>query len=200
VSRAAWTAFVAVAGVAAAVALALVGVAVLDVSGQARADDRLVANSGGRRDVEPHERDLGVRIGEAILGLADDRRYRDAVELAKSAALKGQPELVALELRAQAEAILAEVLRGDGGAELRSGAANLLGTLYFEDAKTQQNPRRYLQNALGAFQDAALLDPANRAAKENLELLATLPAHTSFGERSAPGASASASPDVPGGY
>jgi hypothetical protein len=191
---------IAVAAVAAAVALALVGVAVLDVAGKARADDRLVANSGGRRVVEPHDRGLGVRIGESILGVADDRRYRDAVELAKSAALRDQPAGVALELRAQAEAILGEILAGDGAAQLRSRAANLLGTLYFEDAKHQQNPRRYLENALGAFQDAARLDPANEPAKQNLELLATLPAHTRFRDPGTPGVDASASPTVPGGY
>ena len=188
------------AALVAAVALALVGIAVLDVGSDARVDDRRVKYAAGRLDEERHERGLGVRIGEGILGVADDRSLRDAVALAKAAALPDQPEGTAFELRTEAEAILAELVRGDGSAQLRSQAANLLGALYFEDAKAvKQSPRRYLESSLGAFQDAVRIDPANDTAKANLELLATLPAQTRFREAGAP-AEASASPFVPSGY
>lgn len=186
--------------VAAAVVLALVGMAVLDVSSDARADDRRAVLAAGRIDETRHERGLGVRIGEEILSVADDRSLRDAVALAKSAALPDQEKVAALELRAEAEAILAELVRGDGSAVLRSQAANLLGALYFEDAKTvEQNPRRYLESSLGAFQDAVRIDPDNATAKANLQLLATLPAETTFSEAGAPD-EASATPAAPGGY
>lgn len=188
------------AALAAALALALVGVAVLDVADEAQADARAAPHGAGG---EPGRRDrgLGVRIGEAILGVADARSYLDAVALARAAARPAQPEPAVLRLRAEAEAILLPVVRGDGDPELRSRAANLLGALLFEDAKiVQQNPRRYLEQALGAFQDAVLLDPSNAVAKRNLELLATLPANTRFRREGTSGVEASASPRAPGGY
>jgi hypothetical protein len=188
------------AAVVAAVVLALAGLAVLGVSGDARADDRRAVFAAGRPDAQRHERGVGDRIGEEILGVADDRSLRDAVALAKAAALPDQDASAALELRAEAEAILAELVRGDASAGLRSNAANLLGALYFEDAKAvEQNPRRYLESALGAFQDAVRIDPSNRTAKTNLELLATLPAQTKFREPDTPD-EASATPSLPGGY
>jgi hypothetical protein len=194
-------ALVVAVGILAAAALALVGVAVLDVSGQAREDDSRILRAPAAPDAERHDRGLSVRVGEAILGIADDRSYRDAVEFARAAVLPGQAESVTLELRAASEGILAAVLRGDGAPELRSRAANLLGVLYFQDAQAaQENPRRFLENALGALQDAVRLDPTNETAKTNLELVATVPAHTRFRRPSRPGTRASAAPNAPGGY
>jgi hypothetical protein len=191
----------AVIGLLAAIALALVGVAVLDVAGDAQADDAVIVNSAPDPDAARHERPLGVRIGEAILGVADDRAYRDAVELAKASTLDDLPPHVALERRAEAIAILGPIVQGDAEPMLRSSAANLLGALYFEDAQaTEDNPRRLLEQALGAFQDAVMLDPANETAKANLELLATLPATTRFHDETSGGTAASASPSNPGGY
>jgi hypothetical protein len=188
------------AAVVAAVVLALVGLAVLDVSHDARADELRIKYAPPEPDAQRHERPLGTRIGEAILGVADDRSLRDAIELAKAAAYPDQPDASALTLRAEAEAILAALVRGDGSTEIRTSAANLLGVLYLEDAKTvEQNPRRYLESALGAFQDAVRIDPENDAAKANLELLATLPAETVFRQAGLP-AEATASPFAPGGY
>jgi hypothetical protein len=195
-------AYVAAAGaVLAAVALALVGVAVLDVSGDAIADDERLATATADPEAARHERPIGVRIGEAILGVADDRSYRDAVGLARASLLPNLPPDVVLERRAEAIAILGGIVEGDAGPVLRSRAANLLGSLYFEDAKaTRENPRRLLEQALGAFQDAVVLDPANEPARANLELLATLPAATQFRDEAASGSEASAAPNSPGGY
>ena len=189
-----------IVGIVVAVVLALLGLAALQVGHSARADDRRIVNSAGQLDAQQHDRDVGVRLGEALLGVADDRVYRDAVWLAKAAALPNQPSETALELRAEAEGILGPVVRGDGEPALRSQAANLLGALYFADAKTQQNPRRYLEQALGAFQDAVSVDPSNVVAKGNLELLATVPPHTRFPSTTVPGAEATATPNTPGGY
>ncbi len=185
----------------AAIVLALVGVAVLDVAADAEADDRVVANAAPDPEAARHERPVGVRIGEAILGVADDRSYRDAVELAKASTLESLPPAIVLERRAEAIAILGSIVRGDDDRVLRAQAANLLGVLYFEDAKTTtENPRRLLEQSLGAFQEAAMLDPANETVKANLELLATLPAATRFQREEASGAEASASPNPFGGY
>jgi hypothetical protein len=185
----------------AAIALALVGLAVLDVSGDARADEERLATAAADPDVPRHERPVGVQIGEAILGVADDRSYRDAVELARASGLPNLAPDVVFERRAEAIAILGGIVQGDADPVLRSRADNLLGSLYFEDAKTtQENPRRLLEQALGAFQDAVVLDPANQVARANLELLATLPATTQFRDEAASGSDASAAPSAPGGY
>jgi hypothetical protein len=193
----------AAAGVAllAALALALVGVAVLDTSSDARADQRRVAASAGDANAQRHARPVGVRIGEAILGIGDERLYADAVSLAKAAGLPEQQEAATLQLRAEAVAILNDVVHGDASAALRAQAANLLGVLLFEDAKiVEQSPRQYLTQALGAFQEAVRLAPDDVVAKANLELLATIPAETRFRKPSPGGAEASASPRAPGGY
>ena len=186
--------------VLAAVALGLVGVAVLDVADASRADHRAAASPVVESQPGRHARPAGVRVGEAILGVADERAYLDALRLAKAAAAPGQPEPRAIELRAEAMVILAGLVRGDGDRALRARAANLLGVLFFEDAKLQQNPRRSLENALFAFQDAVRLDPTDVRAKANLELLATIPAGTKLRQPQAPGAEASASPAAPTGY
>jgi hypothetical protein len=185
----------------AAIVLALVGVAVLDVAADVQADDRVVANAAPDPEAARHQRPVGVRIGEAILGVADDRSYRDAVELAKASTLESLPPAVVLERRAEAIAIFGSIVRGDDDRVLRARAANLLGVLYFEDAKTTtENPRRLLEQSLGAFQEATMLDPANETVKANLELLATLPAGTRFQREESSGAEASASPNPFGGY
>ena len=189
-----------VAAAVGAVALGLVGVAVLDVADDARADHRAAASPAVERDPARHSRPAGVRVGETILGVADERAYLDALRLAKAASSDGRPEPRAIGLRAEAMVILAELVRGDADPALRARAANLLGVLYFEDAKLQQNPRRSLENALFAFQDAVRLDPDDARAKANLELLATIPANTKLREPQAPGAEASASPAAPTGY
>lgn len=179
----------------------LVGIATLDVARDAEAQRLLAESSPGRLGATPHERGLGTRIGEALLGVADDRSYYDAVLLAKSSALPGQPDADVLELRAEAQAILTRLVRGEGDAPLQSRAGNLLGSLFFEDAKVaRQNPRRYLEQAAAAFQDAVLKDPGNVEAKRNLELLSTLPLETRFRKESASGAEASASGGGETGY
>ena len=180
----------------AAIVLALVGVAVLDVAADAEADDRVVANAAPDPEAARHERPVGVRIGEAILGVADDRSYRDAVELAKASTLESLPPAIVLERRAEAIAILGL----DRPGRRRPRAARPAPRTSSESSTsrtrktTTENPRRLLEQSLGAFQEAAMLDPANETVKANLELLATLPAATRFQREEASGAEASASP------
>lgn len=194
-------AIVAVIALLAAIALALVGAAVLHVASAAKADDDRIVGGAADPDATRRERPIGVRVGEAILGVADDRSYRDALELANASRLADLPPGVAAERRAEAIAILSSIVDGDDHRGLRAKAANLLGVLYFEAAKTTtENPRRMLEQSLGAFQDAVMLDPADATAKANLELLATLPAGTKFEREEASGPAASASPGGGGGY
>ena len=196
-----WAVAVGVVGVAAACVLVFLGIAVLAVSRDARTDDQRLLASQPDPDATAHARGLRVRVGESILGVADDRTLRDGVALARAATLGSLPDEVVLRRRAEAEAILSVILRGDGDRAVRSSAANLLGVLFFEDAKiARTNPRRYLDLSFGSFRDAVLLDPGDVDAKANLELLATLPPSTAFRKAPTAGENASASPGAPGGY
>lgn len=190
-------ALVAAAAVAAA-ALALVGLSVLSSGEELAADQRALA-AGAPAVVE--EPGAGGRIGDTLLGTGAARDYFRALALARESARDDQPDAAALALRAEAEAILARVVRGDAEPLLRSRAANLLGVLLFEDAKVaRQSPRRFLDQSIGAFQDAVTLDPAYAAAKRNLELLATLPARTNFRREGSTGTEPSSSGGAVSGY
>jgi hypothetical protein len=186
---------------ACAVLCALIGIAVLRTASEAEAQRAVAENTAGARQARPHERGLGTRVGEGLLGIADERAFYDAVRAAKAAAHPDRRASEVLALRAQAEAILVRLVGEDTPRELRSRAGNLLGALYFEDAKAaRQNPRRFLEQAAGAFQDAVLADPGNAVAKRNLELLSTLPLRTVFHRPSSQGTQASASGGEESGY
>lgn len=191
----------ATAGIAAGIALALVGAAVLGVGRDVAAGDDVLRHAGAPAAPEPHPRPLGVRIGETLLGVEEDRLLRDAAGLAKAAGRPGEAEAIVVTRRAEAEALLAQVLRDGGDAIVRSRAANLLGVLLFEDARAVRgNARRFLEQSLGSFQQAVMLDPAFAVAKANLELLARLPAGTAFGAAGAQGDQASSSAGGESGY
>jgi hypothetical protein len=188
-------------GIAAATVLALLANSVLGVERDLRRADQALAFGAGDPDAASHERGLSVRVGESILGVTDDAAYRDAAELAESSLLPKQAPGVVVERRAEAEAMLVRIVRADSDPVLRSHASNLLGVLLFEDAKTARaNPRRYLEQSLGAFQDAVTFDPSFDVAKANLELLATLPPGTSFSNIGTSGSDASASGGQESGY
>lgn len=194
-------ALVAAIAVVAVVVLAFLGAAVLGVEHDLDRSDQALAFGAASENPSPRERDLSTRVGEAVLGVSDDRAYRDAAELAKAAGLPDQTPGAILQLRAEAEAILIKVVRGDGASVLRARAANLLGALLFEDAKAAKtNPRRYLEQSLGAFQDAVTLDPTFDVAQANLEIVAALPPGTSFRKAGSSGNDASASGGEESGY
>jgi hypothetical protein len=185
---------------AGAIVLALLGAAVRGVAANTRGADERLAHVVADPEGDAHRRTLGTRVGEALLGVEGDRAFRDAVTLARAARSRRLSDAAAIARRGQAEAILDRIVRGDGDALLRSRAANLLGTLYFEDARvTRGNPRRLLELALGAFQDAVLLDPRDDVAKRNLELLVVLPLDTRFDD-GLQGSESSATATPEGGY
>lgn len=190
-------------GVALAVAVAsgLLGIAALRAQAETEQRWLLAARAPGVEDPAIHDPSLATRIGESLLGVGDERAYYDAVLLARSADLASQPDAVVAERRAQAQAILARLVHNTHDPALRSRAWNLLGALLFEDAKVvRENPRRFLEQAYGAFQDAVLADPSNVAAKRNLELLSTLPLRTQFRRQTSSGTEASASGGGESGY
>ena len=184
-----------------AVALALLGLAVLGTSARLQEESRTLA--AGVVDPAPEVGDPSTadRVGDAFIGTGETRDYFDAVELARASTLEGQTDAAVLEQRAQAEAILSQLVGGDGERLMRSRAANLLGVLLFEDAKVAKaSPRRYLEQSLAAFQDAATLDPSYSTAKANLELLQQLPLRTEFRDEGVSGSDASSGGSGESGY
>jgi hypothetical protein len=191
----------AAAGIAAGVVVALLGIAVLGVGRDLEAQDDALRHGAPQPAPAPHARPLDVRVGEALLRVEADRLLRDAAELARAAAAPGELEAVVVTRRAEAEALLAKVLRDGGDPIVRSRAANLLGVLLFEDAKAARgNARRFLEQSLGSFQDAVTLDPAFVVAKANLEVLARIPAGASLGAAGSQGEQASSSGGEESGY
>jgi hypothetical protein len=191
----------AVAAAVVGVAVALVGVAVLGVGRDVAAQDDALRYAAAPADPSPHARPFGVQVGEALLGVEEDRLLRDAAELAKSAGVPGEAEAIVVTRRAEAEALLTRVLRDSGDPIVRSRASNLLGVLLFEDAKAARgNARRFLEQSLGGFQDAVTLDPTFSVAKANLEVLARLPAGAQLGAVGTQGEDASSSGGGESGY
>jgi hypothetical protein len=114
---------------------------------------------------------------ERILGVRDQLDLRQALTAARSAT-KGQLQLQdALAVqgeRAAAENRLA-VLAGSADARIASQAEDVLGVLSFGDlARGGYQGRPQAETALGAFQNAVRLDPANAAARWNLEVVLRL--------------------------
>jgi len=189
----------AVAIVVVAVVLGLLGVAVLRTSGDLQARQRALAAGVALAD-PGSTASLPGRIGDALLGTAATRDYLRALALARTSGVD-QPEGAVLQARGEAEALLAPIVSGGGNSLLRSRAGNLLGVLLFEDARAARtNPRRYLDQSLAAFQDAARLDPGYATAKANLELLQTLPPGTQFRQEGASGTHASSGGSGESGY
>ena len=184
-----------------AVVLALVGLAVLGTSARLHEDARTLAAGVVDPNPDVGDRSIADRIGDAFIGTGGTRDYLEAVALARASTLEGQNDAAVLEQRAQAEAILSRLVGGDGERLMRSRAANLLGVLLFEDAKVAKaSPRRYLEQSLAAFQDAATLDPSYSTAKANLELLQELPLRTSFRDEGTSGSDASSGGSGESGY
>src|SRR5207302_2149449 len=112
-----------------------------------------------------------ARLATGLLGVRGQLAFRRAVRLIGET--QGRSG-TAIRRRAQAETLLAR-LAARGPAARRSRAANLLGDLQLVDGLVDRaNMLRYIGEAKDSFTDAVRLDPANRDAKYNLELLLTL--------------------------
>ena len=113
---------------------------------------------------------LGVRVGDALLRTGDDRTFLRAVVRFRAARSAGAGSDT---LRADAKARLARLVGSGARREQRAYAGNLYGVLLYEEALVDTAGRaRLLELALAVLQEAVVEDPANEAAKTNLELVA----------------------------
>ncbi len=133
----------ALAGVAAAGALAWVGTSLLSL---------------------PHRTD---GVARAIEGTSATESFDKALELFRSSVNRSTSSGAGLAQRAHAEAALAAQR---GSPKLRSQAQTLLGVLALEDAIAAHKQARAVA-ALSAFRNALRLDPDNEPAAIDLELL-----------------------------
>jgi hypothetical protein len=167
---------VALAFVAAAIVLVLLAV-------DARAWQHTVARDDLRFRALPSHRGLwetpsllpGDPAG-ALLGTGDTMTTRHAEQLFWFSRLGADPQSTVdlPTLRARTQRDLNEMLTNGGSTRERSYAANLLGVLVITtpDLGTDRSGiEQLLRNAAGYFQRAIAIDPANVAAKQNLELV-----------------------------
>lgn len=165
--------------VPAAVLLAVLAVEVLRVPGDVAADDvRFEAGPRVRRSLWD---DLGFLPGEPgvrLLGLRDDVVHRKTValfaQIQPGKVAVSTPELEALRGRAQLEVTLQA--RVEQEPHRRSQQLNNLGVLTLGRFSTDaQEASQILARGIGAFQNAAEVDPGNLDALRNLEILLRRP-------------------------
>jgi hypothetical protein len=148
---------------------------------------------------QPGGRSVGG-VARTLLGIDDDLALREAGQLLRRSRPRAglQRTQGQIALATSAQVALSEIQGGDYPRELRSIAANEIGTLAFADAlaDTFQAAER-AQAGVQKFREAVSLDPENDVAMLNLELLMTLrraqdprvdPAGVTRGGGGAPGA------------
>ena len=137
----------------------LVALACAAFAGDLRAwDDHL---AGARPDVRER---VPFNAAERLLDVDDDLELREAVAAYRSAGDARR--------RAEAETLLAELARRDPDPGRASQAATLLGILtYVDSTRSGRRTPTPIERSVAEFQTAVRLDPANEAAKYDLELL-----------------------------
>lgn len=117
---------------------------------------------------------LPFRAAEDLLAAGDDRSYRDAVRLLRTARIPDRAARAVAADRAEARVLLTRLALEADDAALRAGASNLLGILLFEEATAEQRSRRRnLELSFEAFRTAVTAGDLEDA-KFNLEVLAKL--------------------------
>jgi hypothetical protein len=120
----------------------------------------------------------------SLLGVDDDVAFR--VLYTHAADLAARPPAGERDpQRTLAESALGRLIRTERNLARASQAANVLAVLLFTDPDDPENSPA--QRALGALQDAVLLDPNNAVAKANLELILRQLTTESPQGRSSPG-------------
>ena len=120
----------------------------------------------------------------SLLGIDDDLDFR-RLYVHGAALAASVPEASGASPRGPAENALGQVSRTESNPVAASAAANLLGVLYFTDPDDPEASPA--ERAVGAFQDAVLLDPSNESAKGNLELVLRQLSSSEIKGRSSPG-------------
>lgn len=169
----------ALAGAVLAFALAaLLGVLAADVLRTDRAlaaGDARFARVAGPEGIWDADTVLAGGASRALLGVGDDLEFRAAVQRFRLARPREPVTRFAqLTRRNGAERVLARTDRAEEERARRSIVVNLRGALAMEEAKLGTNPGPPLRRAAGHFRRALELDPANRDAQFNLELVLRL--------------------------
>jgi hypothetical protein len=102
-----------------------------------------------------------------------------------SALAAAPPDQSGASPRGPAETALGQVSRTETIPVAAAAAANLLGVLFFTDPDDPESSPA--ERAIGAFQDAVLLDPSNEVAKANLEMILRQLSSSEIKGRSSPG-------------
>jgi hypothetical protein len=119
-----------------------------------------------------------------LLGVRDDIAFRRLYVRAAYLATK-PPREDRTRLRTPNEVLLKRAISVERDPARASAAANVLGLLLFTDPADIDSGQA--ERAVGAFQDAVLIDPRNDAAKSNLELMLRQIQSQSPKGRSSPG-------------
>jgi hypothetical protein len=120
----------------------------------------------------------------ALLGVDDDVAFRALYTHAAALAVR-PPSGERDPQRTLTESALGRLVRTERNLVRASQASNVLAVLLFTDPDDPENSPA--QRALGALQDAVLLDPGNAVAKANLELILRQLTTESPQGRSSPG-------------
>jgi hypothetical protein len=180
-----------------AVVLTLAAAALLGLAWQVhRWDDRL-AGDDLRFQVTPIARGLwrspggpGSGVAKSVLAVGDDVRFRRAehefVKVHVPARTYAE-EAERLAAFGEGQSALEQLSKSDPSAVRRSRAANLLGILLWENAKSaQDNAPLLLRQSAAAFRGAIRASPDADDAKYNLELLLTVLQPTGDRRKDAP--------------
>ena len=126
-----------------------------------------------RWTVDPSDVSQTVPLGAArrLLGIDDDVAWHETLGVFRLAGLRNDYRTPFQQsLQSEAEFHLARVMQTEDDPRRRSLAANLRGIIAFETAQTGAERGPSLRRSVTEFQKAIELDPANDAAKYNLEL------------------------------
>jgi len=177
VRRRLWPLLVAALALLAAVFLALLARDVQRWERSLDTGDRRFAIAPGPADLwEPQAR-LVPGVSRKLLAIDDDLGFRQAAQLfrrsrPRAAAQRTQADLATA---ASAHAALTSVERGDDDPARQAAAASALGILNLSDALSDSTQAALLfRKSVAKFNKAIRLDPENREAAANLELVLRL--------------------------
>jgi hypothetical protein len=140
-------------------------------------DERFQISPGPNDLWEPDGGTVTGGLVPAVLGLDDDLRLREAAQLFRRSRPRSEtlrtPQM--LSLATSAQVLFSELQQSDAPDRVRSMAANELGALAFAEMVTDPTQARdHARRATQKFIEAVRLDPANAAARHNLELIQTM--------------------------
>lgn len=143
----------------------------------AAGDERFAVAPGPDGLWEPDGWTLTGGLMLFMLGLDNDLRLREAAQLYRRSRPRSEtlrtPRMLSYATTAQVR--FAQVQQSDAPEPLRSMAANELGALALSEMLSDPTQARdHARRASQKFIEALRLDPANAAARHNLELIQTL--------------------------